>query len=131
MLQAESDKLRLAWIQAVQASIASAYRESPDYHYVEVSWSIYRKHNCQTNNDILFTFSPRHVIYELICLHEVIVICELSKIKSLMPQENDCMPLLCSVCHVRVSRLTTSAWTGPPRRLSAVSTRPVSLRSVA
>uniref|UniRef100_A0A8C7QIX7 Arf-GAP with coiled-coil, ANK repeat and PH domain-containing protein n=1 Tax=Oncorhynchus mykiss TaxID=8022 RepID=A0A8C7QIX7_ONCMY len=33
MLQAESDKLRLAWIQAVQASIASAYRESPDYHY--------------------------------------------------------------------------------------------------
>uniref|UniRef100_A0A8C8D461 Arf-GAP with coiled-coil, ANK repeat and PH domain-containing protein n=1 Tax=Oncorhynchus tshawytscha TaxID=74940 RepID=A0A8C8D461_ONCTS len=35
MLQAESDKLRLAWIQAVQASIASAYRESPDYHYVE------------------------------------------------------------------------------------------------
>uniref|UniRef100_A0A673Z1V6 Arf-GAP with coiled-coil, ANK repeat and PH domain-containing protein n=1 Tax=Salmo trutta TaxID=8032 RepID=A0A673Z1V6_SALTR len=35
MLQAESEKLRLAWIQAVQASIASAYRESPDYHYVE------------------------------------------------------------------------------------------------
>uniref|UniRef100_A0A4W5NTH8 Arf-GAP with coiled-coil, ANK repeat and PH domain-containing protein n=1 Tax=Hucho hucho TaxID=62062 RepID=A0A4W5NTH8_9TELE len=33
MLQAESEKLRLAWIQAVQASIASAYRESPDYHY--------------------------------------------------------------------------------------------------
>uniref|UniRef100_A0A8C8G0W0 Arf-GAP with coiled-coil, ANK repeat and PH domain-containing protein n=1 Tax=Oncorhynchus tshawytscha TaxID=74940 RepID=A0A8C8G0W0_ONCTS len=41
MLQAESEKLRLAWIQAVQASIASAYRESPDYHYIEVSWSIY------------------------------------------------------------------------------------------
>uniref|UniRef100_A0A8C8G069 Arf-GAP with coiled-coil, ANK repeat and PH domain-containing protein n=1 Tax=Oncorhynchus tshawytscha TaxID=74940 RepID=A0A8C8G069_ONCTS len=35
MLQAESEKLRLAWIQAVQASIASAYRESPDYHYIE------------------------------------------------------------------------------------------------
>uniref|UniRef100_A0A8C7ZFT8 Arf-GAP with coiled-coil, ANK repeat and PH domain-containing protein n=1 Tax=Oryzias sinensis TaxID=183150 RepID=A0A8C7ZFT8_9TELE len=30
MLQAESEKLRQAWIQAVQASIASAYRESPD-----------------------------------------------------------------------------------------------------
>uniref|UniRef100_A0A674C409 Arf-GAP with coiled-coil, ANK repeat and PH domain-containing protein n=1 Tax=Salmo trutta TaxID=8032 RepID=A0A674C409_SALTR len=30
MLQAESEKLRLAWIQAVQASIASAYRETTD-----------------------------------------------------------------------------------------------------
>uniref|UniRef100_A0A672LYM0 Arf-GAP with coiled-coil, ANK repeat and PH domain-containing protein n=1 Tax=Sinocyclocheilus grahami TaxID=75366 RepID=A0A672LYM0_SINGR len=35
MLQAESEKLRQAWIQAVQASIASAYRESPDNYYVE------------------------------------------------------------------------------------------------
>uniref|UniRef100_A0A672M9G7 Arf-GAP with coiled-coil, ANK repeat and PH domain-containing protein n=1 Tax=Sinocyclocheilus grahami TaxID=75366 RepID=A0A672M9G7_SINGR len=33
MLQAESEKLRQAWIQAVQASIASAYRESPDNYY--------------------------------------------------------------------------------------------------
>uniref|UniRef100_A0AAR2LX60 Arf-GAP with coiled-coil, ANK repeat and PH domain-containing protein n=1 Tax=Pygocentrus nattereri TaxID=42514 RepID=A0AAR2LX60_PYGNA len=36
MLQAESEKLRQAWIQAVQASIASAYRESPDNYYIEV-----------------------------------------------------------------------------------------------
>uniref|UniRef100_A0A8C1UWK1 Arf-GAP with coiled-coil, ANK repeat and PH domain-containing protein n=1 Tax=Cyprinus carpio TaxID=7962 RepID=A0A8C1UWK1_CYPCA len=36
MLQAESEKLRQAWIQAVQASIASAYRESPDKYYIEV-----------------------------------------------------------------------------------------------
>lgn len=36
MLQAESEKLRQAWIQAVQASIASAYRESPDSYYIEV-----------------------------------------------------------------------------------------------
>nr|XP_043894667.1 arf-GAP with coiled-coil, ANK repeat and PH domain-containing protein 3 isoform X3 [Solea senegalensis] len=35
MLQAESEKLRQAWIQAVQASIASAYRESPDSYYIE------------------------------------------------------------------------------------------------
>uniref|UniRef100_A0A8C9SM33 Arf-GAP with coiled-coil, ANK repeat and PH domain-containing protein n=1 Tax=Scleropages formosus TaxID=113540 RepID=A0A8C9SM33_SCLFO len=35
MLQAESEKLRQAWIQAVQASIASAYRESPDNCYIE------------------------------------------------------------------------------------------------
>ncbi|XP_029013123.1 arf-GAP with coiled-coil, ANK repeat and PH domain-containing protein 3-like isoform X1 [Betta splendens] len=35
MLQAESEKLRQAWIQAVQASIASAYRESPDNYYTE------------------------------------------------------------------------------------------------
>lgn len=35
MLQAESEKLRAAWIQAVQASIASAYRESPDNYYIE------------------------------------------------------------------------------------------------
>lgn len=42
MLQAESEKLRQAWIQAVQASIASAYKESPDTYYIEVShrlWS--------------------------------------------------------------------------------------------
>lgn len=37
MLQAESEKLRQAWIQAVQASIASAYRESPDICSIEVS----------------------------------------------------------------------------------------------
>ncbi|OWK55760.1 Arf-GAP with coiled-coil, ANK repeat and PH domain-containing protein 3 [Lonchura striata] len=36
MLQADSEKLRQAWIQAVQASIASAYRESPDCYYSEV-----------------------------------------------------------------------------------------------
>uniref|UniRef100_A0A8B9Z9Q1 Arf-GAP with coiled-coil, ANK repeat and PH domain-containing protein n=1 Tax=Buteo japonicus TaxID=224669 RepID=A0A8B9Z9Q1_9AVES len=35
MLQADSEKLRQAWIQAVQASIASAYRESPDSYYIE------------------------------------------------------------------------------------------------
>ncbi|KAI4887929.1 hypothetical protein NFI96_022445 [Prochilodus magdalenae] len=35
MLQAESEKLRQAWLQAVQASIASAYRESPDNYYIE------------------------------------------------------------------------------------------------
>ncbi|XP_033012201.1 arf-GAP with coiled-coil, ANK repeat and PH domain-containing protein 3 isoform X2 [Lacerta agilis] len=35
MLQADSEKLRQAWIQAVQASIASAYRESPDSCYIE------------------------------------------------------------------------------------------------
>jgi len=36
MLQADSEKLRQAWLQAVQASIASAYRESPDSCYSEV-----------------------------------------------------------------------------------------------
>uniref|UniRef100_A0A8C1EFB6 Arf-GAP with coiled-coil, ANK repeat and PH domain-containing protein n=1 Tax=Cyprinus carpio carpio TaxID=630221 RepID=A0A8C1EFB6_CYPCA len=35
ILQAESEKLRQAWILAVQASIASAYRESPDNYYIE------------------------------------------------------------------------------------------------
>ncbi|KAM4563728.1 arf-GAP with coiled-coil, ANK repeat and PH domain-containing protein 3-like isoform 2-T2 [Odontesthes bonariensis] len=35
MLQAESEKLRQSWIQAVQASIASAYRESPDTYSIE------------------------------------------------------------------------------------------------
>ncbi|XP_078281330.1 arf-GAP with coiled-coil, ANK repeat and PH domain-containing protein 3 isoform X3 [Rhinoraja longicauda] len=34
MLQADSEKLRLGWIQAVQASIATAYRESPDNNYI-------------------------------------------------------------------------------------------------
>uniref|UniRef100_A0A8B9LLH0 Arf-GAP with coiled-coil, ANK repeat and PH domain-containing protein n=1 Tax=Astyanax mexicanus TaxID=7994 RepID=A0A8B9LLH0_ASTMX len=37
MLQAESEKLRQAWIQAVQASIASAYREITDNYYIEVT----------------------------------------------------------------------------------------------
>uniref|UniRef100_A0A671N8M5 Arf-GAP with coiled-coil, ANK repeat and PH domain-containing protein n=1 Tax=Sinocyclocheilus anshuiensis TaxID=1608454 RepID=A0A671N8M5_9TELE len=35
MLQAESEKLRQAWIQAVQASIASAYREISENYYIE------------------------------------------------------------------------------------------------
>ncbi|XP_053516634.1 arf-GAP with coiled-coil, ANK repeat and PH domain-containing protein 3 isoform X3 [Artibeus jamaicensis] len=35
MLQADSEKLRQAWVRAVQASIASAYRESPDSCYGE------------------------------------------------------------------------------------------------
>ncbi|XP_016044874.2 arf-GAP with coiled-coil, ANK repeat and PH domain-containing protein 3 isoform X3 [Erinaceus europaeus] len=35
MLQADSEKLRQAWVQAVQASIASAYRESPDSCFSE------------------------------------------------------------------------------------------------
>uniref|UniRef100_A0A9L0R4E9 Arf-GAP with coiled-coil, ANK repeat and PH domain-containing protein n=1 Tax=Equus caballus TaxID=9796 RepID=A0A9L0R4E9_HORSE len=35
MLQADSEKLRQAWVHAVQASIASAYRESPDSCYSE------------------------------------------------------------------------------------------------
>uniref|UniRef100_A0A6Q2YBJ1 Arf-GAP with coiled-coil, ANK repeat and PH domain-containing protein n=1 Tax=Esox lucius TaxID=8010 RepID=A0A6Q2YBJ1_ESOLU len=35
MLQAESEKLRQSWIQAVQASIASAYREISDNYYIE------------------------------------------------------------------------------------------------
>ncbi|XP_031423664.1 arf-GAP with coiled-coil, ANK repeat and PH domain-containing protein 3b isoform X2 [Clupea harengus] len=35
MLQAESEKLRQAWIQAVQASIVSAYREIADNCYIE------------------------------------------------------------------------------------------------
>ncbi|XP_076850377.1 arf-GAP with coiled-coil, ANK repeat and PH domain-containing protein 3b isoform X2 [Brachyhypopomus gauderio] len=35
MLQAESEKLRQAWIEAVQASIASAYREITDGLYTE------------------------------------------------------------------------------------------------
>ncbi|XP_023377402.1 arf-GAP with coiled-coil, ANK repeat and PH domain-containing protein 3 [Pteropus vampyrus] len=35
MLQADSEKLRQAWVHAVQASIASAYRESPDSCYGE------------------------------------------------------------------------------------------------
>uniref|UniRef100_A0A673K6F8 Arf-GAP with coiled-coil, ANK repeat and PH domain-containing protein n=1 Tax=Sinocyclocheilus rhinocerous TaxID=307959 RepID=A0A673K6F8_9TELE len=37
MLQAESEKLRQAWIQAVQASIASAYREISENYYIEVT----------------------------------------------------------------------------------------------
>lgn len=36
MLQAESEKLRQAWIQAVQASIASAYKDITDNYYFEV-----------------------------------------------------------------------------------------------
>lgn len=36
MLQAESEKLRQAWIQAVQASIASAYKDITDNYYMEV-----------------------------------------------------------------------------------------------
>lgn len=46
MLQADSEKLRQAWVQAVQASIASAYRESPDSCYSEV-WPSQHPHGCE------------------------------------------------------------------------------------
>ncbi|ELV12787.1 Arf-GAP with coiled-coil, ANK repeat and PH domain-containing protein 3 [Tupaia chinensis] len=46
MLQADSEKLRQAWVQAVQASIASAYRESPDSCYSEVWPSLCPPHAC-------------------------------------------------------------------------------------
>uniref|UniRef100_A0AAY4D868 Arf-GAP with coiled-coil, ANK repeat and PH domain-containing protein n=1 Tax=Denticeps clupeoides TaxID=299321 RepID=A0AAY4D868_9TELE len=39
MLQAESEKLRQAWVQAVQASIASAYRETSDAYGASPSTS--------------------------------------------------------------------------------------------
>lgn len=61
MLQAESEKQRQAWIQAVQASIASAYRESPDTFYVEVSyWTKSREHHSRTAADCRH-FSPKHL----------------------------------------------------------------------
>lgn len=48
MLQADSEKLRQAWIQAVQASIASAYRETPDNYYIEVRKLKVTEGNTQT-----------------------------------------------------------------------------------
>uniref|UniRef100_A0AAQ4P4L2 Arf-GAP with coiled-coil, ANK repeat and PH domain-containing protein n=1 Tax=Gasterosteus aculeatus aculeatus TaxID=481459 RepID=A0AAQ4P4L2_GASAC len=54
MLQAESEKLRQAWIQAVQASIASAYRESPDTEPRERSVrgeTILQRIQCQPGNE--------------------------------------------------------------------------------
>uniref|UniRef100_A0A8C1UW15 Arf-GAP with coiled-coil, ANK repeat and PH domain-containing protein n=1 Tax=Cyprinus carpio TaxID=7962 RepID=A0A8C1UW15_CYPCA len=53
MLQAESEKLRQAWIQAVQASIASAYRESPDKYYIEVCTVYIWLNNYDDGNDCL------------------------------------------------------------------------------
>lgn len=49
MLQAESEKLRQAWIQAVQASIASAYREITDNYYIEV-YSCYCKEHIRNKH---------------------------------------------------------------------------------
>lgn len=43
MLQAESEKLRQAWIQAVQASIASAYKDITDNYYIEVGTHIWQQ----------------------------------------------------------------------------------------
>ncbi|MGH0121831.1 UNVERIFIED_CONTAM: hypothetical protein FKN15_075932 [Acipenser sinensis] len=45
MLQADSEKLRQAWIHAVQASIASAYRESPDNYCIQLM--------CELGNNIM------------------------------------------------------------------------------
>lgn len=62
MLQAESEKLRHSWIQAVQASIASAYRESPDTYYIEVSPSYLRTVSIFTVNQHFGTkclFAPK------------------------------------------------------------------------
>lgn len=46
MLQAESEKLRQAWIQAVQASIASAYKDITDNYYIEVKGEWWRGGTC-------------------------------------------------------------------------------------
>lgn len=43
MLQAESEKLRQAWIQAVQASIASAYKDITDNYYIEVGTHVWQQ----------------------------------------------------------------------------------------
>ncbi len=53
MLQAESEKLRQAWIQAVQASIASAYRDISENYYVEVS---------PTTVNLVHGFTYQHVM---------------------------------------------------------------------
>lgn len=45
MMQAESEKLRQAWIQAVQASIASAYKDIGDNYYIEVQPRIRKQPN--------------------------------------------------------------------------------------
>lgn len=50
MLQAESEKLRQAWIQAVQASIASAYKDIADNYYIEVR-----------------TYSHTRIHYDILC----------------------------------------------------------------
>ena len=55
MLQADSEKLRQAWVQAVQASIASAYRESPDSCYSEVGppcMCMYNSHRPHTSTHV-------------------------------------------------------------------------------
>lgn len=54
MLQAESEKLRQAWIQAVQASIASAYKDIADNYYIEV-----RTHDFTRSNDHMVVFLRR------------------------------------------------------------------------
>ena len=67
MLQADSEKLRQAWVQAVQASIASAYRESPDSCYSEVGppcTCVYSSRRPHTSTHV-------HSVYahECVCIH--------------------------------------------------------------
>lgn len=57
MLQAESEKLRQAWIQAVQASIASAYKDIADNYYIEVRTNTAQTQQPSFNSiQVLFLF---------------------------------------------------------------------------
>jgi len=70
MLQADSEKLRQAWVQAVQASIASAYRESPDSCYSEVGlpcMCMYNSHRPHTSTHVR-SHTSTHV-HISVCAH--------------------------------------------------------------
>lgn len=68
MLQADSEKLRQAWVQAVQASIASAYRESPDSCYSEV-WPSSTCHACAQGPCGLHVNMCVHASVRVHCMH--------------------------------------------------------------
>lgn len=92
MLQAESEKLRQAWIQAVQASIASAYKDIADNYYIEVRIHDYTTQ--QSHND-----SQTELLFNTNCSPG-----------SFRMSVSDLSPCVCSV------------WTGQPRPPPAVST---------
>lgn len=66
MLQAESEKLRQAWIQAVQASIASAYKDITDNYYIEV-----RTHNSTCCSDHVVVFYVGYLTRLLLSLQRL------------------------------------------------------------
>ena len=89
MLQADSEKLRQAWVQAVQASIASAYRESPDSCYSEVGppcTCVYSSHRPHTSTHEHSLYAHMSVCAHMSQTRACVGVCAHTRLQSPAPE---------------------------------------------